>query len=110
MAETSNGHVANLGRRILISLLGIAVVAIFGTAIFSYQVQSTEKAVVLTFGSISGVRDPGLHFPGTSELHRGKAAPGAALGRAQRGAPEARRATDRPQGRRSQSGLTVKRS
>ena len=62
MAETTNGHVANIGRRILISLLGIAVVAIFGTAIFSYQVQSTERAVVLTFGSISGVRDPGLHF------------------------------------------------
>lgn len=62
MAETTNGHVANIGRRILISLLGIAVVAIFGTAIFSYQVQSTERAVVLTFGSISRVRDPGLHF------------------------------------------------
>ena len=70
MAETTNGHVANIGRRILISLLGIAVVAIFGTAIFSYQVQSTERAVVLTFGSISGVRDPGLHFRWTLHMQK----------------------------------------
>ena len=47
---------------ISVGLLGLVVVAVFGTAIFSYQVQSTEKAVVLTFGKISGVRGPGLHF------------------------------------------------
>jgi len=58
MAESKKGHWTNIS----VILLGLVVVAIFGTAIFSYQVQSTEKAVVLTFGSITGVRDPGLHF------------------------------------------------
>ena len=47
---------------ISVGILGLVVVAVFGTAIFSYQVQSTEKAVVLTFGKISGVQGPGLHF------------------------------------------------
>jgi len=37
-------------------------VAIFGTAIFSYQVNETERAVVLTFNKITGEKGPGLHF------------------------------------------------
>lgn len=46
-----------------IMLLGFAVAAIFLIAIFSYQVPTTEKAVVITLGKIdSNVREPGLHF------------------------------------------------
>lgn len=43
-------------------LLGLIVAAIFLTAVFSYQVKQTEKAVVMTFGKITSVADPGLHF------------------------------------------------
>jgi len=43
-------------------LLGLIVAAIFLTAIFSYQVSATEKAVVMTFGKITGVTGPGIHF------------------------------------------------
>ena len=43
-------------------LLGVIVAAIFLIAIFSYQVAVTEKAVVMTFGKITGVTGPGLHF------------------------------------------------
>lgn len=46
-----------------IMLLGFAVAAIFLIAIFSYQVSTTEKAVVITLGKIDEkVREPGLHF------------------------------------------------
>ncbi|MBQ7403599.1 MAG: hypothetical protein IJW05_09180 [Lentisphaeria bacterium] len=46
-----------------IMLLGFAVAAIFLIAIFSYQVSTTEQAVVLTLGKIDeNVRQPGLHF------------------------------------------------
>lgn len=44
------------------ALLGVAVAAIFLLAIFSYQVMATEKAVVMTFGNITAVTGPGLHF------------------------------------------------
>ena len=58
MAETNKGH----GINIPIILLGVVVVAVFGTAIFSYQVNETERAVVLTFNKITGEKGPGLHF------------------------------------------------
>ena len=58
MADSHKGH----GINIPIFLLGIVVVAIFGTAIFSYQVNETERAVVLTFNKITGEKGPGLHF------------------------------------------------
>ena len=46
-----------------IMLLGFAVAAIFLIAIFSYQVSTTEQAVVITLGKIdANVRQPGLHF------------------------------------------------
>ena len=44
------------------ALLGVVVAAIFLLAIFSYQVMATEKAVVMTFGNITEVTGPGLHF------------------------------------------------
>ena len=43
-------------------LLGLIVAAIFLVAIFSYQVQETERALVITMGKISGERGPGLHL------------------------------------------------
>ncbi len=44
------------------ALLGAIVAAIFLLAVFSYQVMATEKAVVMTFGNISSVTGPGIHF------------------------------------------------
>lgn len=43
-------------------LLGVIVGAIFLLAIFSYQVEESEKALVLTFGKPTNVAGPGLHF------------------------------------------------
>ena len=43
-------------------LLGIAVAAILLVAVFSYQLNQTEQAVVTTFGSPEAVVEPGLHF------------------------------------------------
>ncbi|OQA82650.1 MAG: Modulator of FtsH protease HflC [Lentisphaerae bacterium ADurb.Bin242] len=43
-------------------LLGLIVAAIFLIAIFSYQVQETERALVITMGKITGERGPGLHL------------------------------------------------
>lgn len=43
-------------------ILGLIVACVFLTAIFTYQVKSTELAVVTTFGKITGVQDAGLHF------------------------------------------------
>ena len=43
-------------------LLGLIVAAIFLVAIFSYQVQETEKALVITMGRITGEKGPGLHL------------------------------------------------
>ncbi len=43
-------------------LLGFVVLVIFLFAIFSFQVDSTEYAVVTTFGRITSVKDAGLHF------------------------------------------------
>ena len=43
-------------------LLGLIVAAIFLVIIFSFQVKSTEFAVITTMGKISGTTDAGLHF------------------------------------------------
>ncbi|MBO4632681.1 MAG: hypothetical protein J5858_12225 [Lentisphaeria bacterium] len=43
-------------------LLGLIVAAIFLVAIFSYQIQETERALVITMGEITGERGPGLHL------------------------------------------------
>ncbi len=48
--------------KIPVILLGLAVAAIFAIAVFSYQVNTTERAIVLTFGSIDSIKGPGLHF------------------------------------------------
>lgn len=42
-------------------LLGLIVAVIFIIAIFSFQVRSTEKAVITTFGKITDVKGAGLH-------------------------------------------------
>ncbi len=43
-------------------LLGIAVAAVLVIAVFSYQLNQTETAVVTTFGRPAAVEEPGLHF------------------------------------------------
>ncbi len=43
-------------------LLGLLVAAVLLTAVFSFQVNQTEVAVVTTFGRPSVVSDAGLHF------------------------------------------------
>ena len=43
-------------------LLGVVVAVILMIAVFSYQLNQTESAVVTTFGSPAAVTDPGLHF------------------------------------------------
>ena len=43
-------------------LLGIVVAAILLVAVFSYQLNQTESAVVTTFGRPAEVNEPGLHF------------------------------------------------
>lgn len=43
-------------------LLGIIVAGIFLVIIFSFQVMSTEYAVITTFGKITRTASPGLHF------------------------------------------------
>lgn len=43
-------------------LLGVIVGAIFLLAIFTYQVEESEEALVLTFGKPTAVSGPGLHF------------------------------------------------
>ena len=43
-------------------LLGIAVAAILLVAVFSFQLNQTETAVVTTFGKPAQVTEPGLHF------------------------------------------------
>jgi len=43
-------------------LLGVIVAAIFLVIIFSFQVKSTEYAVITTMGKISDTADAGLHF------------------------------------------------
>ena len=43
-------------------LLGLIVAAIFLVAIFSYQVQETERALVITMGRITGECGPGFHL------------------------------------------------
>jgi len=43
-------------------LLGLAVAVVFLVAIFSFQLRSTDYAVVSTFGKVELVKTPGLHF------------------------------------------------
>lgn len=43
-------------------LLGLAVAAILLIAVFSFQLNQTETAVVTTFGRPAQVTEPGLHF------------------------------------------------
>ncbi|MDR0932613.1 MAG: protease modulator HflC [Victivallales bacterium] len=43
-------------------LLGVVVAVILLIAVFSYQLNQTESAVVTTFGSPEAVTEPGLHF------------------------------------------------
>lgn len=43
-------------------LLGVVVAAILLIAVFSYQLNQTESAVVTTFGRPEAVTEPGLHF------------------------------------------------
>jgi membrane protease subunit HflC len=43
-------------------LLGLAVAAILLVAVFSFQLNQTETAVVTTFGRPAQVTEPGLHF------------------------------------------------
>ncbi len=43
-------------------LLGVVVAAILLVAVFSYQLNQTESAVVTTFGNPTEVTEPGLHF------------------------------------------------
>ncbi len=43
-------------------LLGMIVSVVFLLAIFTFQVKSTELAVITTLGKISGVKEAGLHF------------------------------------------------
>lgn len=43
-------------------LLGLVVAAVFLMAIFTYQVEESEQALVLTFGKPTAVTGPGLHF------------------------------------------------
>ena len=43
-------------------LLGVVVAVILLIAVFSYQLNQTESAVVTPFGSPAAVTDPGLHF------------------------------------------------
>ena len=43
-------------------LLGIIVAAVFLTAIFSYQLKSTDYAVIATLGDVKPETEPGLHF------------------------------------------------
>ena len=43
-------------------LLGLVVAAILLVAVFSYQLNQTESAVVTTFGRPTEITEPGLHF------------------------------------------------
>jgi modulator of FtsH protease HflC len=43
-------------------LFGIIVASVFLIAIFSYQVKSTDYAVVATLGDVKAEKTPGLHF------------------------------------------------
>jgi len=43
-------------------LLGITVAAVFLIAIFSYQLKSTNYAVISTLGHVQQEKNPGLHF------------------------------------------------
>jgi membrane protease subunit HflC len=50
------------GKRWPSVLLGLVIAAVFLITIFSFQVNTTEYAVVTTFGKITSTKSPGLHF------------------------------------------------
>jgi membrane protease subunit HflC len=52
----------NSGKHWPTVILGAIVAIIFLLTIFSFQVNTTEHAVVTTFGKITGTKDAGLHF------------------------------------------------
>lgn len=60
MSKNSSEKVAKVP--VYTILLGLIVAAIFLVAIFSYQVQETERALIITMGKITGERGPGLHL------------------------------------------------
>ncbi len=62
MSEHSESEAKTSKANIPVMLLGLAIAAIFAVAIFSFQVNQGEKAVVMTLGKITAVKDPGLHF------------------------------------------------
>lgn len=62
MSENSSEKVAKVPVYWSTILLGLIVGAIFLVAIFSYQVQETERALVITMGKITGEQGPGLHL------------------------------------------------
>lgn len=63
MSEEKHDHDLSHKNRHLPSLiLGFVVLLIFLAAIFCYQVNSTEIAVLTTFGKITGTKGEGLHF------------------------------------------------
>jgi modulator of FtsH protease HflC len=49
-------------RNLLTIVIGAVLVVIFALLLFVFQVRQTEVAVVTTFGRITGVYQPGLHF------------------------------------------------
>ncbi len=57
-----HGNEKGSSRHLPTMVLGAVVAAIFLLTIFTFQVNTTEHAVVTTFGKISGTRGPGLHF------------------------------------------------
>jgi membrane protease subunit HflC len=60
----SEEHIENDGRTLHwpTILLGIVIAAVFLTAIFSYQLKSTEYAVISTLGNVKLEKNAGLHF------------------------------------------------
>ena len=54
MSKNSSEKVAKVP--VYTILLGLIVAAIFLVAIFSYQVQETERALIITMGKITGER------------------------------------------------------
>ena len=62
MSKSSSAKVSKVPVYWSTILLGLIVAAVFLMAIFTYQVQENERALVITVGKISGERGPGLHL------------------------------------------------
>jgi membrane protease subunit HflC len=60
----SDKHIENESRSLHwpTIVLGVTIALVFLVVIFSFQLKSTEYAVVSTFGKVSEVKEPGLHF------------------------------------------------